>query len=147
MQVTDRVDQLSPREAYAFLRDNADGALVDVRTGAEWAFVGGPDLGALGKPLVAVELLDFPGQRPNERFVEDLKGALGGRLPDHLLFICRSGARSLAAARLVAGVSGDEGRPVVCINVAEGFEGDLDAQGHRGTVNGWKVAGLPWRQS
>ena len=68
-------------------------------------------------------------------------------MPGHLFFICRSGSRSLAAARLVAARTLGEGRPVECVNVAEGFEGDLDGEGHRGTVNGWKVAGLPWRQS
>ena len=29
----------------------------------------------------------------------------------------------------------------------KGFEGDKDGTGHRGTLGGWKAAGLPWVQS
>lgn len=146
MQSAERVEELSPRDAYAALRDSRDCALVDVRTAAELAFVGGPDPDPIGRPVVWVEWAEFPSGRPNGQFVDALKRALGGGLPGRLFFICRSGARSLAAARLVAERMQAEGRPLVCVNVAEGFEGDLDADGHRGTVNGWKVAGLPWRQ-
>lgn len=147
MEVMQDVGQLAPREAFAALRDTVDSALVDVRTEAEIAFVGGPDPRAFGRPLVWVEWLDFPACRRNPRFVEDLRAALGPDLAGHLFFICRSGSRSLSAARLVAELTRAEGAPVVCINVAEGFEGDADDEGHRGSVNGWKVAGLPWRQS
>ena len=142
----DGVDQLAPADAYAALREDPDSALVDVRTRAEVAFVGGPDPDALDRPVALVEWVEFPSGQPNSRFVEDLKSALGGRLPGRLFFLCRSGARSLAAARLVAERAREEGAAVECVNVAEGFEGDLDEEGHRGTVNGWKVAGLPWRQ-
>jgi hypothetical protein len=34
-----------------------------------------------------------------------------------------------------------------CFNVSEGFEGRLDPERHRGLVEGWKAAGLPWTQS
>lgn len=146
MDAMQDVGQLSPREAFAALQDTADSALVDVRTEAEITFVGGPDPRALGRPLAWVEWLDFPASRPNPRFLEQLRAALGPDLPGHLFFICRSGSRSLHAARLVAERTRAEGAPVECINVAEGFEGDLDNEGHRGSVNGWKVAGLPWRQ-
>ena len=147
MELVQDVGQLSPREAFAALRDTADSALIDVRTQAEIAFVGGPDPQAFGRPLAWVQWIDFPGCQQNTRFVEDVRAALGPKLPGHLFFICRSGSRSLAAARLVAERTSGEGRPVKCVNVAEGFEGVLDGEGHRGTVNGWKVAGLPWRQS
>ena len=147
MQGSGRVDQVSPQQAYEALRETPDSALVDVRTEAELAFVGIPDPGAIGRPLATVEWVDFPAKHPNEDFAEDLKAAFGGRLPGHLYFICRSGARSLAAAQFVAELAQREGATVNCVNVAEGFEGDLDAEGHRGTRNGWKVAGLPWRQS
>ncbi len=146
MELMQEVGQLSPQEAFAALRATPDSALVDVRTRAEIAFVGGPDPQALGRPLVAVEWIDFPQGRPNARFADELRAALGQAWPAHLFFLCRSGSRSLAAARLIAERTQDEGVPVACVNVAEGFEGDLDAEGHRGTVNGWKVARLPWRQ-
>lgn len=147
MEVMQDVGQLSPREAFAALRDTAGSALVDVRTQAEIAFVGGPDPRAFGRPLAWVEWLDFPACRPNPRFFEDLRAALGPDLPGNLFFICRSGSRSLSAARLVAERAREEGAPVACFNVAEGFEGHVDDEGHRGSVSGWKVAGLPWRQS
>ena len=34
-----------------------------------------------------------------------------------------------------------------CYNISEGFEGDKDEHGRRGSVGGWKAAGLPWMQS
>ena len=146
MELMQEVGQLSPREAFATLRATPDSALVDVRTRAEIAFVGGPDPRAFGRPLACIEWVGFPGGRINVRFEEELLAALGPALPRHLFFICRSGSRSLAAARLIAERTRHEGAPVECVNVAEGFEGDLDAHGHRGTVNGWKAAGLAWRQ-
>ncbi len=60
---------------------------------------------------------------------------------DHIYFICRSGVRSLAAAEAAR----DAGFPHV-YNVADGFEGPIDANGHRGQAAGWKADGLPWIQ-
>lgn len=139
------VDELSPDDAYRILVDNPDAVLVDVRTKAEWAFTGFPDLRDLGRTVALVEWVTFPAMAPNGQFLEQLEQAVGGRLPEHLLFICRSGARSMAAAQMVAASAKDGARR--CTNVAEGFEGDLDGEGHRGQLNGWKVHGLPWRQS
>ena len=147
MELMHEVDQLSPRDAFAALSERPDTALVDVRTRAEVAFVGGPDPQAMAGPCTVVEWVRFPDGRPNAGFFDELTQALGTPLPRHLFFICRSGSRSLAAARLVAAEARAAGLSVDCTNVAEGFEGDLDGDGHRGTVNGWKVAGLPWRQS
>lgn len=141
------IEVVAPGEAHRHLKEDPDTALVDVRTAAEWAFVGIPDLSEIGRRLVTVEWIDFPGMQPNRDFVAELESAFGGQVPGRLFFICRSGARSLAAARLVAQATAAAGRPVRCANVAEGFEGDLDAAGHRGKTNGWKVAGLPWRQN
>ena len=146
MELMQDIDQLPPHEAFAALRDTADAALVDVRTRAELAFVGGPAPEALGRPLAWVEWVRFPSGEPNPRFIDELEAAFQGRLPGRLFFICRSGSRSLAAARHVAERTRREGRAVSCTNIAEGFEGDPDHEGHRGTVNGWKAAGLPWRQ-
>lgn len=139
------VDEVGPAEAYQILADKSDAILVDVRSRAEWAFIGLPDLRGLGKTVVPVEWVSFPTMAPNAHFLDQLVQAAGGQLPGHVLFICRSGARSMAAAQMVAG-SGQEGVQR-CSNVAEGFEGDLDGEGHRGSVNGWKVHGLPWQQS
>ncbi|WP_265447102.1 rhodanese-like domain-containing protein [Flexivirga meconopsidis] len=129
---------VTPQQAYDALRDEPDAALVDVRTQAEWTYVGVPDLTPIGKRVVCVEWQDFPAGAQNPRFVDDVRDAVGGDGPVYLL--CRSGARSVAAAEALtaAGVGS-------AYNVLDGFEGNLDEQGHR-ALAGWKVAGLPWRQ-
>lgn len=140
------VDELTPPDAHAALAADPASILVDVRTRAEWTFTGMPDLSALGKDVIAVEWVSYPAMAHNPAFYDDVLAQAGGTLPDRVFFICRSGARSMAAARAVAAECAARGRPVHCTNVAEGFEGDLDEGQHRGTRNGWKVHGLPWRQ-
>jgi rhodanese-related sulfurtransferase len=137
---------LSPPEAFAEIRQDEAAQLVDVRTRAEWNFVGLPDLSGLGKRVWTVEWVSFPTMQPNPDFFAQLLELSGGTLPTRLCFICRSGARSMAAARHVADAAQDLGQSVHCTNVAEGFEGDLDPDRHRGTHNGWKAHGLPWLQ-
>ena len=141
------VPELNPEEVWEELVANPEAALVDVRTRPEWAFVGVADLSEIDRNMVLAEWRSFPGMQVNDSFVDELKARLGRELPANLYFICRSGARSRDAAEHVAASTAREGRPVRCVNVAEGFEGDLDAKGHRANVNGWKVRGLSWRQS
>lgn len=121
--------------------------LVDVRTRAEWGFVGTPDLTEVGRPLVLVEWATYPDMSVNPDFVSATLGEVGSALPEQFFFICRSGARSMKAATAFAEAMAASGHAVACFNVAEGFEGDLDADGHRGIQNGWKARGLAWRQS
>ena len=130
-----------PATAWKILNEHKDAVLIDVRTRAEWNYVGLPDLDRLGRKPTLIEWQVFPGMQPNAEFVANLAAALPDR-DAPLLFICRSGARSAAAAKAMtaAGYS-------TCFNVAEGFEGPLDADAKRGTVGGWKAAGLPWRQT
>lgn len=130
---------LTPRQAWERLESDPDAVLVDVRTSAEWSFVGLPDLTSVGKRVVPIEWTTFPDGAPNPRFLDDLRASIPTD-DTPVLFLCRSGARSAAAtaAATAAGYTAAH-------NVAEGFEGELDAQGHR-AVNGWKQAGLPWRQ-
>ena len=137
------VDELDPKAAYDALQDLDDVALVDVRTRAEWTFIGIPDISATGKQFWPIEWVRFPDMSPNPAFLDELVQRAGGQVPQHVLFICRSGARSMAAAHAIA-AAGLSGR---CTNVAEGFEGDLDTMRHRGGLNGWKARGLPWQQS
>jgi len=132
---------VDPRDAWQVLRSEPAAMLVDVRSSAEWTFVGLPDLRSLDKQVVLVAWQDYPGMVPNATFVSDLKA----QLPDPaapVFFLCRSGARSRAAA-----IAGTAAGLAACYNVAGGFEGNLDAEGHRGTQDGWKAAGLPWMQS
>jgi rhodanese-related sulfurtransferase len=134
------VPEISPRETWDALRAQPEAALVDVRTDAEWSFVGLPDLiDARKQPVLAPWQL-YPSMQRNAEFLEDLRRA-GLTRSHRLYFICRSGARSLAAAQ----AAWEAGYPLV-FNVTDGFEGPVDAEGHRGTVAGWKAEGLPWRQ-
>lgn len=126
---------LTPREAYELWREAAGATLVDVRTHAEWEYVGRIP-GA-----VEIELLSYPGNRANPAFLAELERQIDDKRAP-VMFICRSGGRSHNAA-LLALQSGYSD----AYNVLEGFEGDRDAQGHRNTVGGWRAAGLPWVQS
>lgn len=138
--MTDYAGDLPPRQAWDLLASDPEAVLVDVRTSAEWQWVGGVDLSELGKPVVGIEWMTSAGE-PNHRFVEQL-GEAGLTPETPVLFLCRSGGRSAAAASVATAAGFGP-----AYNVAEGFEGDPDAHGHRGTVNGWKVAGLAWRQT
>jgi rhodanese-related sulfurtransferase len=132
---------LGPEETYRLLESEPEAVLVDVRTEAEWAYVGVPDLGALGRDAVLVEWQSFPGQERNPDFVADLRRA-GLRPETPVAFLCRSGVRSLAAAEAATAAGWQR-----AYNVSGGFEGGHDEAGHRGTTSGWKAAGLPWKQS
>lgn len=141
------VQELLPTQAWGLLERNPNAVLIDVRTKAEWSFVGKPDLSSLSHTVVTIEWCRYPDMSINPRFVEEMIEALGGSIPSQFLFICRSGARSMSAALAVqASLAGDTLAPDL-FNVAEGFEGDLDPKKHRGGLNGWKAHGLPWRQS
>lgn len=141
------VGVLSPTEAWAELRRSGDTLLVDVRTRAEWAFVGAADLSDAAARQVFIEWQGFPAAGPNPGFVAALEEAVAETGAKTVFFICRSGGRSMAAATAAAERFAATGRAARCVNVAEGFEGDLDAAGHRGRVAGWKAHGLPWRQN
>lgn len=132
-------------EAWTVLKDNPGAQLVDVRTMAEWTFVGLPDLTELHRRVHCVEWQSFPAMTPNPDFAAATAAALtgAGAGPDTpVLFLCRSGARSRAAAQAMTAAGFRQ-----AFNIAGGFEGDLDAGRHRGSTNGWKAAGLPWKQS
>lgn len=130
---------ISPIETWENLQAEASAVLVDVRTRAEWTFVGDPDLTSLGKPLAKAEWLVFPAMKHNPRFIEEVQAQ--GITPQQLLYlICRSGVRSREAAKRLAE------RGYTTYNVADGFEGQIDGNGHRG-IGGWRAEGLPWRQN
>lgn len=141
------VAEVSPAEAWEGLVSNSESVLVDVRTKAEWNFVGTPDLSSIEKSTVLLEWMRLPGMAVNSEFTEELLGHFEGTAPSKIYFICRSGARSMQAAQTIAMAAAARGQRVECVNVAEGFEGDLNADGHRGQSNGWKARGLSWRQS
>jgi rhodanese-related sulfurtransferase len=136
---------LSIEDAYAVLSEDEKSILVDVRTQPEWAYVGVPDLGALGKTPIFQEWQVYPSMQVAADFTPRLEAALSARGADRstpVLFICRSGVRSRAAA--IALTSAGWAR---CYNIAEGFEGGLDETRKRGALGGWRAGGLPWTQS
>ena len=122
---------VTPAEAFALLQLAPGSCLVDVRTRAEWVWVGRIP-GA-----IEIEWQHWPEGTPNPNFIAQLKQQVD---PESLvLFLCRSGVRSHAAA-----VAATEAGWNSCYNILEGFEGDKDANGHRNTLGGWRHAGLPW---
>ena len=125
---------LTPAESYEILQSAPGAKLVDVRTRAEWEWVGTiPD-------SIKIEWNGYPQGHPNPNFLAELKQQID---PESLtMFICRSGTRShmAAAAATEAGYRDS-------YNVLEGFQGDMNDQGQRDSLGGWRKAGLPWTQS
>ncbi|GHA46919.1 hypothetical protein GCM10008927_09610 [Amylibacter ulvae] len=141
------IENVDPAETWNGLQKDNTAVLVDVRTRAEWGFVGIPDLSQLNRQPFLIEWKEYPMMNTNEAFASELLEKLDGAAPSKIYFLCRSGARSMAAANLMSEIFATQGQATQCINVAEGFEGDLDSDGHRGNMNGWKARGLDWRQS
>ena len=123
---------LLPAEAHKLMQAGA--TLVDVRTKPELHYVGRVP-GSL-----AVEWQTYPGNRENPEFIGELAASVPKDTP--VMFLCRSGARSHAAAEAATRAGWKE-----AYNILEGFEGDKDAEQHRSSVGGWRKAGLPWTQS
>ncbi len=129
---------LTPQQAWDLLLSDEDALLVDVRTRGEWAQIGVPDGAEIGDRVAFVEWTT--GFGPNPAFLAELAAA--GAAPDRaVVFLCRSGVRSVAAAQAAtaAGIGPS-------YNVLRGFEGDVGPDGSRGH-QGWRAEGLPWRQA
>ena len=136
---------VSCEAAWADLKGSPKAVLVDVRTAAEWAYVGVPSLASIGKSSVLIEWDRFPSGELVPDFVGRLKSALdkaGAGREDPIYIICRSGTRSRHAA-IAATAAGYRH----CFNVEYGFEGRLGPDRHRATGGSWKASGLPWVQS
>jgi rhodanese-related sulfurtransferase len=126
--------EVYPQEAYTLLQKAPGARLVDVRTRAEFEYVGRIP------GSVEIEWQTYPGGHPNKTFLAELKAQVDRE--SLVLFICRSGQRSHAAAQAAASAGFTQ-----VYNVLEGFQGDKDTERHRDTVGGWRAAGLPWYQS
>lgn len=122
---------LRPTEAFELLGAVPGAHLVDVRTQPEIEFVG------LVPDSLQIPWQIYPEMQINPAFSEQVLAHVGP--DDMLIFLCRSGARSVAAATYMTSRGCSR-----CYNVLEGFEGGKDAQGRRGFKEGWKAAGLPW---
>src|SRR5471032_3615288 len=132
---------VAPQTAFKILSENKGAVLVDVRTRHEWNYVGLPELSSIGKKQALLEWQVFPSMQPNPDFVTALSGAVADKAAP-LLFLCRSGARSAAAAKAMTAAGYG-----TCLNISDGFEGPLNGEAKRGSSDGWKASGLPWRQT
>ncbi|OUM03900.1 rhodanese-like domain-containing protein [Variovorax sp. JS1663] len=127
---------VSPQAAWALV-EAGQAVLVDVRSGEERKFVGHVPQ-SLHVPWATGTALTR-----NPRFERELEARLakeGGKQAVALL-LCRSGKRSKLAAEAAARAGFAH-----VFNVLEGFEGEIDAQQHRGGADGWRFRGLPWVQ-
>jgi rhodanese-related sulfurtransferase len=134
---------VSALEAWQRLSRDPGAILVDVRTQVEWSLIGKPDLSSMGREPIYVQWMTAAG--PNADFLANLKAALETRkagADTPIFFLCQSGGRSKVSAIQCTALGYS-----ACYNIAEGFEGALDEHKHRNSVNGWKVAGLPWTQT
>lgn len=123
---------VTPPQAWALLKAGA-AHLVDVRNRYEWEFVGRvPD-------TTMIEWKHYPSGELNPRFIDEIRARFSA--DDTLLLLCRSGVRSDAAAKALTAAGFRN-----AFNILEGFEGDLDADGQRGHLGGWRKHGLPWTQ-
>ena len=125
---------LLPEEAHELLEKAPGARIVDVRTRAELDFVGRVP------GSIEIEWQSYPGGQPNPHFLTQLEHQVDKEAL--VMMLCRSGARSHAAAVAAMGSGYTQ-----VYNVLEGFQGDKDAQAHRDTVGGWRAAGLPWYQA
>ena len=131
---------LLPKMAIERLQNNPQALFVDVRSKAEYKYVGYPENSIL------IPWIDDPDWEPNPEVFSDLvMQELDGRenlLNTEIILICRSGFRSNEALKCLE----NKGFTQVS-HVASGFEGDLDENDHRGNLNGWRHDGMPWSQS
>ncbi|MFN7038421.1 MAG: rhodanese-like domain-containing protein [Alphaproteobacteria bacterium] len=133
-----QVSEISPIDAWKILSANPAAFLVDVRTVNEWNMVGFPDLSTIGKSTIKLSWRLYPNMQVNNDFVPQLKSYITN-VDSTVLFICRSGVRSLEAANLML----SEGYSN-CFNISNGFEGSHNQPGQ--VKNGWKASNLPWEQ-
>lgn len=132
-------DEKDPQACYEILSSNPSALLVDCRAQIEWEFVGTPDLGAIGKKALLVEWTNSAHQR-NPDFLDTIKSFATPETP--IIIMCRIGGRSAAACQMLA-----ENGFTNLTNMSEGYEGRIDAQGHRNSFEGWRARNLPWTQS
>lgn len=141
------VTEISAKDAFAILKNDPKSVLIDVRTNEEINFVGFVDPSEIDDRAILLPWKLFPDMRVNPQFTSSLNDSLKKLLSENILeaklfFMCRSGARSEQAAYQTSTLGFQN-----CYNITSGFEGDIDYNGHRGNVNGWKASKLPWKQS
>ena len=134
---------VSVSDAWNTLKNNIQAVLVDVRTQVEWQLIGVPDLSSIGKEPICLEWMTAEGKNPE--FIDQLVAEFERQdisTDAPLLFMCRSGGRSQMAAIECMGRGYSQ-----CFNIVKGYEGDLDSNKHRNSLNGWRYEELPWVQN
>lgn len=127
---------LLPREAWEFLQQTPDALFVDVRMEIESLYVGRPP------GVVNVPWYEYPDLTPDPAgFVAAVERETGNDKNRPVVLLCRSGKRTLDAGQALAQAGYTQ-----LFNVLHGFEGDLDDNFKRSTLNGWRFDGLPWEQ-
>ena len=112
---------------------SGEAMLIDIRTDAERAWVG------FVPGAATLAWKQWPGMVMNTAFDEGIQAsAQSGK---KLVLLCRSGVRSIAAARRATELG------LEAYNILEGFEGDPDEHGQRGHTGGWRYWRLPWQQN
>ena len=134
------IGDLLPSEAWKLLRSEQDSFLIDVRTSAEWHYVGNPNLQPIGMTPIQIEWRLLPSMEKNLMIANELTSIIPNK-EAKLFFLCRTGGRSMEAAIEITNLGYK-----YCYNILNGFEGDLDGNFQRGKVSGWKAEKLPWRQ-
>lgn len=127
------IENLPPQQAWDLLQKNTNAVLIDVRTKAEYTDIGHP-IGA-----IHIAWQEQFGAPVNPNFITEVsKTAPEPSTP--ILLLCRSGQRSLSAAKAL-----EQAGYQTLINIVNGFEGDPDSNQQRGNINGWRFQGLPWQ--
>jgi rhodanese-related sulfurtransferase len=129
------IENLDPQHAWQLLQQNTEAVLIDVRTKAEYTDIGHP-IGA-----IHIAWQEQFGAPVNPNFITEITKVI----PDYntpILLLCRSGQRSLSAAKALEQIGYK-----TLINIVNGFEGDPDNNQQRGNINGWLFCGLPWEKS
>ena len=134
------IENISSFECFNKLSKIYNSYLIDVRTKPEWEFIGIPDLSSLNKKTIFISWHMYPKMKINSFFKNQIIES-NIKKNDELFLICRSGGRSLHAAKYLISCGYNH-----CYNVSDGFEGDKNNQNHRSAINGWKYNNLPWKQ-
>jgi len=126
---------LLPSEAWALLQQDPGVLFLDIRMAIESLYVGRPP------GVINIPWYEFPELTPDpSHFVQAVEKEAKSK-DQTVMLICRSGVRTVDAA-----IALEKAGFTQVVNVLDGFEGQLDDEGHRSTVGGWRFEGLPWEQ-
>ena len=141
---SDEIKQISSKEAFEEIKSNLGALLIDVRSELEWKKIGIPDLGDLNENLVLLELQSIPSMEYNQNFLLELEEVVNDKNVNNVMFICKAGVRSQAAAVQSMGVLLNKNKSIKICNISDGFEGKgFSIFGDK--ASGWKNSGLPWK--